>query len=140
MRCADLSLLLLESEGAGADWEARLQELQTLYILMSTEDYHAHREAHAGRGRKEAPFESPAPFVWEEKKDAPEESRLYLTRLFDDEVRLAQALVDHAEKTFPLSEEQLAFVYQFTQEAGCDEGQQAAICRSLQKGPAIISG
>lgn len=140
MRCADLSLLLLESEGAGADWEARLQELQTLNILMSTEDYHAHREAHAGRGRKEEPFESPAPFVWEEKKDAPEESRLYLTRLFDDEVRLAQALVDHAEKTFPLSEEQLAFVYQFTQEAGCDEGQQAAICRSLQKGLAIISG
>ena len=138
MRVADLSLLLLEAEGAGADWADRLTELESLGILMRAEDYHAHREEHAGKGRKEAPFESPAPFIWEEKGEG--ESRLYLTRLFDDEVRLAQALVEHAKKSFTLSEEQLTFVSQFTQEAGCDAGQQAAIRRSLQKGLAIISG
>lgn len=122
------------------EWQERLEDLTKASLVMTAEDYRLRRHQHAGLGRSVEPYEGPAPFIWDENPQDLPASRLYLTRLFDDEVRLAQSLSHHAKSVYALSPEEETLVTDVTNAAGCDAGQQAAIMTALHHGLAIISG
>ncbi len=118
---------------------AMLEALEAIGLLGRASDYEARRLRHAGWGLAEGPFVAPRPLLLD-NADATDTQRLYLTRFYDEERRLAKALMAHAQSTFALTEAQRASVESVCTAAGCDADQAAAIVRALENGLVIVSG
>ncbi len=127
----------IEPSVTPAHWGARLDRLVKAGLAADVPGYMVIEKNRAGRGRQNTPFTPMPPFV---RDGEGEGARLYLTRFFEEELRLAGALARLAGKTFSLSATAQGAVKSVCSRSGCDAAQQAAIELALTHALSIVSG